>query len=72
MKMLTLYWTLLRFRVAVMIVLFMLLGAAWHRGLTSIDAPVLLMVLALASSYVSATSVNDIADREIDEINHPR
>jgi chlorophyll synthase len=32
---------------------------------------VLLMVLALASSYVSATSVNDIADREIDEINHP-
>jgi 4-hydroxybenzoate polyprenyltransferase len=71
MKMLTLYWTLLRFRVAVMIVLFMLLGAAWHGGLTSIDALVLLMVLALASSYVSATSVNDIADREIDEINHP-
>jgi 4-hydroxybenzoate polyprenyltransferase len=71
MKMLTLYLTLLRFRVAVMIVLFMLLGAAWHGGLTSIDALVLLMVLALASSYVSATSVNDIADREIDEINHP-
>src|SRR5829696_2710003 len=71
MKMLTLYWILLRYRVAVMIVLFMLLGAAWHRGLTSIDAPVLLMILALASSYVSATSVNDIADREIDRINHP-
>ncbi len=71
MKMLTLYWSLLRYRVAVMIVLFMLLGAAWHRGLTSIDAPVLLMILALASSYVSATSVNDISDREIDEINHP-
>ena len=71
MKMLDLYWRLLRYRVAVMIVLFMLLGAAWHRGLTSIDTPVLLMILALASSYVSATSVNDIADREIDEINHP-
>ena len=71
MKMLTLYWSLLRYRVAVMIILFMLLGAAWHRGLTSIDAPVLLMILALASSYVSATSVNDIADREIDRINHP-
>jgi 4-hydroxybenzoate polyprenyltransferase len=71
MKMLTLYWSLLRYRVAVMIILFMLLGAAWHRGLTSIDAPVLLMILALASSYVSATSVNDIADRKIDEINHP-
>ena len=71
MKMLTLYWSLLRYRVAVMIVLFMLLGAAWHRGLAAIDASVLLMLLALASSYVSATSVNDISDREIDEINHP-
>ena len=71
MKLLALYWSLLRYRVAVMIVLFMLLGAAWHRGLTSIDAPVLLMILALASSYVSATSVNDLADRKIDEINHP-
>lgn len=71
MKMLALYWNLLRYRVAVMIVLFMLLGAAWHRGLTAIDASVLLMIFALASSYVSATSANDIADREIDEINHP-
>ena len=71
MKMLTLYWNLLRYRVAVMIVLFMLLGAAWHRGLTAIDAPVILTILALVSSYVSATSVNDISDREIDEINHP-
>ena len=71
MRMLALYWSLLRYRVAVMIILFMLLGAAWHGGLTSIDAPVLLMILALASSYVNATSVNDIADREIDEINHP-
>jgi 4-hydroxybenzoate polyprenyltransferase len=71
MKMLALYWSLLRYRVAVMIILFMLLGAAWHRGLTAIDAPVILTILALASSYVSATSVNDIADREIDEINHP-
>jgi len=69
--MLGLYWSLLRYRVAVMIVLFMLLGAAWHSGLTSIDTPVLLIILALASSYVSATSVNDISDRKIDEINHP-
>jgi 4-hydroxybenzoate polyprenyltransferase len=71
MKMLVLYWRLLRYRVAVMIVLFMLLGAAWHGALTTIDRSVLLMVLALASSYVGATSVNDIADKEIDEINHP-
>lgn len=71
MKVFVLYWKLLRYRVAVMIVLFMLLGAAWQGGLTSIDRSVALMVLALASSYVSATSVNDIADKEIDEINHP-
>ena len=71
MRVLALYWSLLRYRVAVMILLFMLLGAAWHGGPTTIDAPVLLMVLALASSYVSATSVNDIADREIDKVNHP-
>jgi 4-hydroxybenzoate polyprenyltransferase len=71
MKMFVLYWKLLRYRVAVMIVLFMMLGAAWQGGLTAIDWSVVLMVLALASSYVSATSVNDIADKEIDEINHP-
>jgi 4-hydroxybenzoate polyprenyltransferase len=71
MKVLALYWSLLRYRVAVMIILFMLLGAAWHRGLAAIDASLLLIILALASSYVSATSVNDISDREIDEINHP-
>jgi 4-hydroxybenzoate polyprenyltransferase len=34
--------------------------------------PIIALVLALASSYVCATSVNDIADREIDRINHPR
>src|SRR5829696_6608476 len=71
MKVLALYWSLLRYRVAVMIVLFMLLGSAWHEGLSALEAPVLLIILALASSYVSATSVNDIADRKIDEINHP-
>jgi 4-hydroxybenzoate polyprenyltransferase len=27
--------------------------------------------LALASSYVAATTVNDVADREIDTVNHP-
>src|SRR5215210_5243303 len=54
-----------------MIILFMLLGAAWQGGLSALDWSVALMVVALASSYVSATSVNDIADKEIDEINHP-
>jgi 4-hydroxybenzoate polyprenyltransferase len=69
--MLALYWRMLRHRVAAMILLFMLLGTAWHGGLTTVDVPVLLVALALASSYVCATSVNDISDREIDKINHP-
>jgi 4-hydroxybenzoate polyprenyltransferase len=69
--MLALYWRMLRYRVAAMILLFMLLGSAWHGGLTTLEAPVLLVALALASSYVCATSVNDITDREIDRINHP-
>ena len=69
--MLALYWRMLRYRVAAMILLFMLLGSAWHGGLRTLDAPVLLVALALASSYVCATSVNDISDREIDRINHP-
>lgn len=71
MKLFVLYWRLLRYRVAVMIILFMLLGAAWHGSFTGIGWQTTLAILALASSYVSATSVNDIADREIDEINHP-
>lgn len=70
-KMSMLYWRLLRYRVAVMILLFMLLGAAWHGALSTIGLPMFSMVAALASSYVCATSVNDIADREIDVINHP-
>jgi len=69
--MLVLYWRLLRYRVAVMIVLFMLLGAACHHGLTTIGWQVIVAVLALASSYVCATGLNDIADEKLDEINHP-
>ena len=69
--MVALYWRMLRYRVAAMILLFMLLGSAWHGGLRTLGFPVLLAALALASSYVCATSVNDISDREIDKINHP-
>jgi 4-hydroxybenzoate polyprenyltransferase len=29
-------------------------------------------VVALASSYVCVTTVNDIADKDIDRVNHPR
>ncbi|MQA85242.1 MAG: hypothetical protein GEV03_11610 [Streptosporangiales bacterium] len=66
-----LWWTMLRYRVAVMLWLFLLLGTARHGGLVHLDLADLLATCALGAAYVSATTVNDIADREIDAINHP-
>ena len=62
---------LLRFRVAAMVWTFMLLGAAWPDGLPAFSFDVLWAALALAASYVAATSVNDIADADVDRVNHP-
>ena len=67
-----LYWRMLRYRVAVMIVMFMLLGAARADGLVGSAWGLVWAALALASSYVAATTINDVADREIDLVNHPR
>lgn len=62
---------MLRYRVAAMIWMFMLLGAAYHGGLEDPPLAFLWATLALASSYVAATAINDVADQEIDRINHP-
>ena len=67
----TLSLRLLRFRVAAMVWTFMLLGAAWPEGLPAFSPDLLWAALALAASYVAATSVNDIADADVDRINHP-
>jgi 1,4-dihydroxy-2-naphthoate polyprenyltransferase len=66
-----LYVVMLRYRVAAMIALFLLLGAA-REGPLDLGLPYLLAVLALASSYVAATALNDLADEDIDKVNHPR
>jgi 4-hydroxybenzoate polyprenyltransferase len=66
-----LYLVMLRYRVAAMVALFMLLGAA-AEGRLEPGLRHLLAALALASSYVSATALNDLADEEIDRVNHPR
>jgi 4-hydroxybenzoate polyprenyltransferase len=66
-----LYLVMLRYRVAAMVALFMLLGAA-REGQLEPGLRHLLAALALASSYVSATALNDLADEEIDRVNHPR
>lgn len=48
-----------------------MLGAA-REGELDLGWRHLLAALALASSYVSATALNDLADEEIDKVNHPR
>lgn len=62
---------MLRYRVAVMLWLFLLLGTAGQGGLQRAGWRMLWAVIILAGSYVAATSVNDIADEPIDRINHP-
>ncbi|MDQ1641889.1 MAG: chlorophyll/bacteriochlorophyll a synthase [Actinomycetota bacterium] len=62
---------MLRYRVAVMIWMFMLLGAAYHRVGTLPLTDLLALTVALGASYVAATTVNDICDEQIDRINHP-
>ncbi|HEY7042814.1 MAG TPA: UbiA family prenyltransferase [Nocardioidaceae bacterium] len=62
-------WDMLRWRVALTMWLFMLLAAAYH-GVQ--DWPLdrlLALSLALGASYVVATTVNDIADVDIDRVN---
>jgi 4-hydroxybenzoate polyprenyltransferase len=66
-----LYVRMLRHRVAAMVWTFMLLAPAYRVGLERFASEYLWAVAALASSYVAATTVNDVADREIDALNHP-
>jgi 4-hydroxybenzoate polyprenyltransferase len=66
-----LYLVMLRYRVALMVALFMFLGAA-REGRLELDPRYLFAAVALASSYVAATALNDLADQEIDRVNHPR
>lgn len=71
MRLSLLAWRLLRFRVAAMVWTFMLLGAAFPNGLDTTSIDLVLAAVALAASYVAATSANDLADEDVDRINHP-
>ena len=66
-----LYVVMLRYRVAAMVALFMLIGAA-REGRLELGPRYLVAALVLASSYVAATALNDLADEAIDRVNHPR
>jgi 4-hydroxybenzoate polyprenyltransferase len=66
-----LFLRMLRWRVAVTLWFFLLIGAA-AQGPLKPSIAFLFAALSLSASYVVATTVNDIADRDVDRINHPR
>jgi 4-hydroxybenzoate polyprenyltransferase len=67
-----LFVVLLRYRVAAMVAMFMLLGAVRADGAAALSWRALWAAVALVSSYVAATALNDLADEDIDRVNHPR
>jgi 4-hydroxybenzoate polyprenyltransferase len=71
MKIIKLYFRMLRYRVAIMLLIFFLLSIAIHQKFLNFSFKYLFAILALASSYVAATTINDITDKKIDSINHP-
>jgi 4-hydroxybenzoate polyprenyltransferase len=66
-----LFLRMVRWRVAVTLWFFLLIGAA-AQGPLRPGVALLFAAVSLAASYVVATTVNDIADRDVDRINHPR
>lgn len=65
-----LYTRMLRYRVAVMLPMFICLAAALHGRLETVGWRFSAALIALCSSYVCATTINDIADVEVDRVNH--
>lgn len=63
--------TMVRFRVAVTMWTFMVLGVARHAS-PRLTGDLVAATVALAASYAVATSLNDVADIEIDRLNRPR
>jgi 4-hydroxybenzoate polyprenyltransferase len=67
----SLFLRMLRWRVAVTLWFFLLIGAA-AQGPLRPGLALLLAAVSLSASYVVATTVNDIADQDVDRVNHPR
>lgn len=72
MKQARVVMAMLRFRVASLLLPFFLLAPALHSELRAFRWTYLAGILALCSSYVVATCLNDVFDLEIDRINHPQ
>jgi 4-hydroxybenzoate polyprenyltransferase len=71
MRNLALVGTMLRYRVASLLLPFFLLAPALHGRLGEFRWTYVLGVVALCASYVVATCLNDVFDLEVDRINHP-
>ena len=70
MRNLSLVVTMLRYRVATLLLPFFLMAPALHGRLATFRWSYLAGIAALLASYVVATSLNDIFDLDIDRINH--
>ena len=61
---------MLRYRIASLLLPFLLLGPAFHERLLSFHWQQAAALIALCASYVVATSLNDVFDLEVDRVNH--
>ncbi len=64
-------WTMLRYRVASLLLPFFLMAPAFHGQLREFRWQYFVGALALGGSYVVATCLNDVFDLDVDRINHP-
>jgi 4-hydroxybenzoate polyprenyltransferase len=71
MKQARLVATMLRYRVASLLLPFFLLAPAFHDQLREFRWQYVAGLLSLFASYVVATCLNDVFDLEVDRINHP-
>jgi 4-hydroxybenzoate polyprenyltransferase len=71
MKQARLVATMLRYRVAALLLPFLLLAPASHGGLRDFRWQYVAGLIALCGSYVVATCLNDVFDLDVDRINHP-
>jgi 4-hydroxybenzoate polyprenyltransferase len=71
MRNLSLVGTMLRYRVASLLLPFFLLAPALHGRLAEFRWTYVLGVVALCASYVVATCLNDVFDLDVDRVNHP-
>jgi 4-hydroxybenzoate polyprenyltransferase len=69
MRLLLLAAKMARYRSTLTLVTFMLSGSVWHRGRSGLTVGLVLAAVALAATYASLTSLNDLADERIDRVN---